>query len=70
MGNHGHRQCSPYVSSIEMAAFCAAHGKARAFSRRYEAIFVYFDNKLEKIVYIPDPPSVLLLDTIDAHIYP
>ena len=53
-----------------MAAFCAAHGKARAFSRRYEAIFVYFDNKLEKIVYIPDPPSVLLLDTIDAHIYP
>ena len=70
MGHHANAKCSPYVSSVKIACFCTATTKAGALSRLYEAIFDYFDNNLEKIVQIPDLPSVLLLGTIDAHVYP
>lgn len=33
-------------------------------------IFDYFNNNLGKIVKITDKPNLLLLDTIDAHVYP
>ena len=36
----------------------------------YKAFFDYFDNNLGKIVRNRHNPIVLLLDTIDAHVYP
>lgn len=39
-------------------------------SRDCRAIFDYFNNNLGKIVKITDKPNLLLLDTIDAHVYP
>jgi hypothetical protein len=70
LGNHGKYQCSPFVHSARHVQFLHLAGDSRAFSKRYETFFDYFDNNLGKIVENSSMPRVLLLDTIDAHVYP
>ena len=70
MGNHGQPLRSPFIPIATPPPFSTKTGKGDVLSTDCRAIFDYFDNNLGKIVTNPLYPTVLLLDTIDAHVYP